>query len=53
LSPLVPVANISASAVYPIGAFGSPEKMFIAWTETDDSTSSIVLARGRLTGGGL
>jgi hypothetical protein len=53
VSSLVPVANVSASAVYPTAAFESPEKLFITWTEANDSASSIVLARGRLTGGGL
>lgn len=54
MSRLMAVPNVGASASYPTLAFESPGHVFLAWTESNDSGSGVVFARGRLaTGAGL
>ena len=53
LSHLTSVPNLSASASYPTVAFESPDKLFLAWTESVDAASNIVVTRGRLIGAGM
>jgi hypothetical protein len=52
MSHLTSAANLSASASYPAVAFESPDKLFLAWTESVDAASCIVVTRGRLIGAG-
>ena len=51
MSRLMAVPNVGASASYPTLAFELPGHVFLAWTESDDSGSGVVFARGRLAAG--
>jgi hypothetical protein len=53
LSHLTSVPNLSAGVSYPAVAFESPDKLFLAWTESVDAASGIVVTRGRLIGAGM
>ncbi|MBC8167457.1 MAG: hypothetical protein H7Y20_16505, partial [Bryobacteraceae bacterium] len=47
LSPLQVVGQASGSASYPVFAFEAPERLYLAWTEPNKESKSIVMARGR------
>jgi len=49
MSPLMTIPTVDTGALYPTLAFESPDKVFLAWTESDDTRSDVVFVRGRLT----
>ena len=51
LSPLVRVGHLAGSASYPTLVWEDPGKVFVVWTESSADGPSVVLARGRQSGG--
>jgi BNR repeat-like domain len=51
LSELVKLGHLEGSANYPELLYGEPDLVFVAWHETSDTDSRVVLIRGRESGG--
>jgi hypothetical protein len=47
LSPLQTVGHLAGSAAYPVFAFDSPQRIYIAWTEPNQDRKAVVMSRGR------
>jgi hypothetical protein len=49
LGRLHSVGHAAASAAYPVFAFEDPERIYVAWTESNKDAKAVVLSRGRLS----